>query len=186
MNLVSSSCGIQEDILLEYRVLCVRCVVCPVNRLEGDMVKEAIPDVRNNVTLKDVARHCAVDVSTVSRALRDAHRHSEATTRRIQAAAGELGYNPARHQAARRLVMRRFRRAGDQSSDRPRVSALFLSRDFFRGHLQGVLDVLTPAGYGLLTVDAEHADHYGLPASFSCGDVDGVIAMFDILSSTGC
>ncbi len=143
------------------------------------MATEQSPDERQSVTLKDIARHCGVDVSTVSRALRDPNRHSPQTTQRILTAADELGYDPARHQAARRLVMRRF---GVQVINH--LVALVFPPYFYRANyfaeiFQGVLDVLTPEGYGLLTVDAVYAGKHGLPASFSCGDVDGVIALSD-------
>ncbi|MFW5845846.1 MAG: LacI family DNA-binding transcriptional regulator, partial [Planctomycetota bacterium] len=54
------------------------------------------------VTLRDIARTCGVDVSTVSRALRDDARVRPATRIRIQEEAVRLGYRP--NIAARNLV----------------------------------------------------------------------------------
>lgn len=54
------------------------------------------------VTIRDIARHCDVDVSTVSRALREDPRVAPETRARIQALADKLGYRP--NLAARALV----------------------------------------------------------------------------------
>lgn len=54
------------------------------------------------VTLRDVASAVGLDVSTVSRALRDDPRVTATTRARIRALAGELGYQP--NLAARNLV----------------------------------------------------------------------------------
>lgn len=58
-------------------------------------------------TIKDVARLAGVDVSTVSRAMRDHPRISEATRRRVVAVARELDYRP--NAAARAMVTSRTR-----------------------------------------------------------------------------
>ena len=54
------------------------------------------------VTLRNIADICEMDVSTVSRALRDDPRVQEETRKRIRACAAELGYVP--NLAARNLV----------------------------------------------------------------------------------
>ncbi len=54
------------------------------------------------VTLKDIAEICGVDISTVSRALRDDPRVQPQTRKTIQEHAGKLGYVP--NLAARNLV----------------------------------------------------------------------------------
>jgi len=58
-------------------------------------------------TLKDIARACGMDVSTVSRALRDDPQVKAATRERIKALATGLGYRP--NLAARALVAGRSR-----------------------------------------------------------------------------
>ncbi len=54
------------------------------------------------VTLRDLANACAVDTSTVSRALRDDSRVAPATRAKVKAEAARLGYHP--NLAARNLV----------------------------------------------------------------------------------
>ncbi len=54
------------------------------------------------VTLRDLANACAVDTSTVSRALRDDGRVAPATRDKVKAEAARLGYHP--NLAARNLV----------------------------------------------------------------------------------
>jgi DNA-binding LacI/PurR family transcriptional regulator len=60
-----------------------------------------------STTLKDIARACGKDISTVSRALRDDPQVKAATRQRIQALAEGLGYRP--NLAARALVAGRSR-----------------------------------------------------------------------------
>jgi DNA-binding LacI/PurR family transcriptional regulator len=55
-----------------------------------------------SITLKDVARFCGVDTSTVSRALHNDVRIKESTKQKVQKAAERLGYRP--NIAARLLV----------------------------------------------------------------------------------
>jgi len=129
------------------------------------------------VTLKDIARHCQVSVATVSRALRDPDFHNADTTRRILTAATEMGYDPAHYQGARRLVLSRF---GKRVVNH--VIALFSPSFFYRSTFyaeifEGIWNVLTPEGFGLLLVKADQGDAKPLPASFSRGDVDGVISL---------
>jgi len=61
----------------------------------------------HNVTSHDVARAVGVSQSTVSRALRDDRRISEATKQRVRAAVAELGYVPS--DVGRSLVTRSSR-----------------------------------------------------------------------------
>lgn len=143
------------------------------------MASRQSPEQQKSVTMKDIAVRCGVDVSTVSRALRDPERHSEATTQRVLAAAKELGYDPAAHQAARRLVMRRFGKQLNNHLIALLFPPFFYRANYFAEMFQGILDVLTPEGYGLLTVDTGNSSNHPLPASFSSGDVDGVIAVAD-------
>ncbi|WP_269522166.1 LacI family DNA-binding transcriptional regulator [Coraliomargarita parva] len=49
---------------------------------------------RTQPTLAEIAKACAVSTSTVSRALKDSPKLPEATRRRIQAVAADLGYAP--------------------------------------------------------------------------------------------
>lgn len=136
--------------------------------------------MQKGVTLKDIAIRCGVDVSTVSRALRGSSVHSEKTIQHIRLIAAEMGYDPTRFQAARRLVLSRF---GKEVTNR--LFAIFLPPYFYYSYygvmlFQGVLDVLTPAGFGLLTTETSQSVVKGkLPPSFVRGDVDGAIVIED-------
>lgn len=133
----------------------------------------------NVVTLKDIADHCGVTVATVSRALRNPERHSKATTERILEVAAELGYDPLHHQGARRLALSRFGKRIINHLLAVIFPPYFYRANYFAEIFQGLLDVLTPEGYGLLTVNIENDTPLKLPPSFSRGDVDGVISLTD-------
>ncbi len=116
-------------------------------------------------------------MGTVSLALREDPRISRATTQRIQAAAKELGYDPARHDVARRLISLRY---GTRASTR--IVALILPPKFarsayFTAIFEGVLEELTAQQYTLVTAYADAVDGtiVRLPPVFSHGDVDGLI-----------
>ncbi len=68
-----------------------------------------------SITSYDVARRAGVSQSTVSRALRDDPRVIEATRKRIQALAHEMGYVP--HITARSLITRKSSTIGIVSGD---------------------------------------------------------------------
>ncbi|HEX2950212.1 MAG TPA: LacI family DNA-binding transcriptional regulator [Armatimonadota bacterium] len=131
---------------------------------------------QKSVTLRDIAARCGVDVSTVSRALRGSSLHNEKTVHLIQATAHEMGYDPTRYQNARQLALSRF---GKESVNRlfaVFIPPYFYYYDYSAMLFQGVLDVLTPAGIGLLTIETSEEVMKGkIPPSFSRGDVDGAI-----------
>lgn len=127
------------------------------------------------VTLKDIAEQCGVTVATVSRALQNPARHSKETTARVVQAAAELGYDPLYHQGARRLALSRFGKLFINHLIAVIFPPYFYRANYFTEVFQGLLDVLTPAGFGLLTLDAPQDAQVKLPPSFSRGDVDGVI-----------
>ena len=124
-----------------------------------------------SVTLKGIAAHCGLSVATVSRALRYPTRHSEETTRRIMDAAQALGYDPARHDGARRLVLSRFGKVVLNHLIALIFPPYFYRANYFADIFQGILDVLTPEGFGLLTVDAAEGTDHTLPPSFTRGDM---------------
>ncbi len=129
------------------------------------------------VTLKDIAEHCGVTVATVSRALRTPERHNKATAARILQAATELGYDPLHHQGARRLALSRFGKQLINHLIAVVFPPYFYRANYFAEIFQGLLDVLTPDGFGLLTLDTQADSPLKLPPSFSRGDIDGVIAL---------
>lgn len=127
------------------------------------------------VTLKDIATRCGVSVPTVSRALRYPERHSAALTSRIQAIAAELGYDPDLHAGARRLVLSRFGRATIHHLIALVFPPYFFRSPFFAETYQGILDVLSPAGFGLLVLDTESVRANRLPPNIRRCEIDGLI-----------
>ena len=127
------------------------------------------------VTMQQIAEFCGVTKGTVSLALRGHGSIGMKTTARVVAAARELGYNPALHDAARRLAMlRKNERAIN------RVITLFYIRHFypstggfFSQLFYGVLEGARDNGFGLL-VDYFDANSPLLPL-FERSDVDAVI-----------
>ncbi|MEI6519105.1 MAG: LacI family DNA-binding transcriptional regulator [bacterium] len=135
-------------------------------------------DSAKRVTLQIIAEHCGVTKGAVSLALRGNTRISAATTERIVAAAMELGYNPALHDAARRLALLR-----NNTRVLSRVVAAFFpfnfyarSEEFLSEMFRGMLDVLEEEGYGLLVnYTRGESDNAELLPVFSRSDVDGAI-----------
>jgi len=128
------------------------------------------------VTLQDIAESCGVSKMTVSLALRHDARISAATTARVQAAAEELGYDAAHQEAARRLALRKH---GQEVINR--LVAIIFPPNFIRARyfsdiFRGLLEVLTPEGFGLLTTGLDKlADIQSLPIVYNRGEVDGLV-----------
>lgn len=102
---------------------------------------------RQSITISDVAAHCGVAVSTVSRALTRPGRVSEATRLRVVAAADELGYQP--NPRARSLL-----------SGRTDTLALLIpdiTNPFFFDVIRGTQSQSAAAGYSLLLVDTQES-----------------------------
>jgi len=98
------------------------------------------------ITLKDLALFCKVDVSTVSRALRDDPRVALATRQSIQAVAKREGYRV-------NLAARSLRTGSTQT--------IWFIASSFQNHLEPSLiqaadEVLAPQGYDLLMVAHRH------------------------------
>lgn len=125
------------------------------------------------VTLKDVADRCGVNVSTVSRALRVPGRHSAELTSRVIAAARELGYDPEANNGARQLIGRRFGREIRHQTVAVFMPELFCSTPYFWEAFSGLLAVFSAQGYAVLTVVNESEDR--LPLSVRRGEIDGAI-----------
>ena len=96
------------------------------------------------VTIRDVARHLNLSITTVSRAL-DGYDHvSEETRQRVIEAARELGYSPNR--AARQLRRQRADTIGYiLPSSAPRFSDPFFSK-----FIAGMADEAAQSSYDLL------------------------------------
>ena len=100
------------------------------------------------VNLADIARQVGVAPITVSRALRTPDKVSAKTRAKIEAAAERLGYVPD-------LV------AASLASRRSRVVAVILptiTQALFADTLQGLSDVLRPAGYQLIVADSGYSE----------------------------
>jgi len=129
---------------------------------------------RRQVTQHDIAARCGLSQKAVSLALQGDARLTAETIARVRAAAAEMGYHPANHQAARRLVARRYGRRVTNH-----VIALFMPRAFqrmvyFATIVQGVLDALATSQFALVIVQYNGAD-CEFPPIFDGGEVDGVI-----------
>ncbi len=126
------------------------------------------------VTLQDIAERCGVSKMTVSLALRHDTRISADTTARVQTAADALGYNAAQQEAARRLALRKH---GQDVVNR--LVALIFPPHFYRKRyfsdiFRGLLEALTPEGFGLLTTSLLDND-MALPPVYRRGEVDGLV-----------
>ncbi|WP_426594230.1 LacI family DNA-binding transcriptional regulator [Cellulomonas sp. McL0617] len=95
------------------------------------------------VSIHDVARASGVSPATVSRALRGLAYVSDATRARVRSAADELGYVPS--SVASGLVT--------GLSMTVAVVVPFLGRWYYTTVIQGVDDVLRPAGYDMLVLN---------------------------------
>lgn len=125
----------------------------------------------SSVTLHEIARQCGVSHITVSRALRGEASVQPATAARIHAMAVELGYDPAFHQAARRLASRR------QGQD-PLNQAICLvipntahKVAYFSKLNLGIMDVLCDNNVALVTTWS----HRMTPLALRRGEVDGLL-----------
>jgi DNA-binding LacI/PurR family transcriptional regulator len=128
------------------------------------------------VTLQMIAVRCGVHRSTVHRALHHKGRVDPVTAERIRAVAEEMGYDPAHHQAASRLIALRH---GNRVINR--MVALFLPTVFYRHNyylriLRGLLEVLVAERFDLMTTYLT-AEPGPLPHSIVAGNVDGVISV---------
>ena len=103
---------------------------------------------KGRITLNDVAKHAGVSPITASRALKSHIRVSDKLREKIFKAVDDLGYIP--NQAARSLA----------SAETKIISVIFpsLSNAVFPDVLDGIHDVLTPAGYRILLANSHYSD----------------------------
>ena len=135
-------------------------------------------------TLRDIAERCGVSIWTVSLALRHDPRISQATATRVLDAAQALAYDPAVHQAARRLVSRRLGQVVLNNVIGLLLPPSFQTANYFAYTSLGVLDRLASEGYGVLTTYATltaMGSRPNLPSIYARGEVDGIIAMGSLL-----
>lgn len=130
------------------------------------------------ITQRDLARHLQISQQAVSRALRHDPRISDDTIARVIAAAKELGYDIAQHQAARRMAL--IKVGGVVSNHLVCLLAhdTFSEANYFSELFRGIMQGLNAQGYDLVTAHTEkEAETFVLPKSVRRGDVDGVISM---------
>lgn len=106
---------------------------------------ETAPPTRRHATIVDVARVANVAPSTASRALQESPRISDATKRRVRAAARSLGYQPNRIAQSLRLRSANF--VGIVVPD--------IGVDFYSRFVKGAQDVLQQAGRQVLVLNTE-------------------------------
>lgn len=102
---------------------------------------------RESIRIQDVARHAGVSPMTVSRALREPDKVSEAMRRRVEESVSAIGYLPNRI-------------AGSLSSSRSNVVGLIvpsLRNSLFANTVQGISDVLRGAGHQLMIADSGYS-----------------------------
>lgn len=131
----------------------------------------------HTVTQRDIAARCGISQMAVSLALRHDPRVSKTTIEQVFAVAAELGYDPNTHQAARRMVLKRYGQDIINSIVAVFVPAAYYQFGYYTSIMRGILDVLTTRNFGLLTLylpEPDQLDSYVLPPVFSAGMIDGV------------
>ncbi|MHB9024702.1 MAG: LacI family DNA-binding transcriptional regulator [Armatimonadota bacterium] len=136
--------------------------------------KEPQPSI---VTLQAIAARCGVHRSTVHRALEGNYAEvSHKTAEQIRTVAAEMGYDPARHQAARRLINLRHGKTIANNTAALFFPSTFYQYNYFLRLFRGILDTFTAKQYDLITSYVmEQEPLRPLPRSIVRGDVDGVI-----------
>ena len=121
------------------------------------------------VTIQDVARHAKVSAATVSRALSDPSSVSEKSNEAVLRAVASTGYRVNR--AARNL---RTQRSHTMLALLPNLGNPFFSRV-----LEGIVDILTPAGQALMVAETRQIQNAGddLVGYLEDQRADGVIVL---------
>ncbi len=131
------------------------------------------------VSLQDVADLVGVHKTTVHRALRGDPRVESGTTARICEAASKLGYDPDANQAAHRLALRKTGKTEPSQLVALFFPVVFSKSPYFLRQFVGFMEVLSDAGYDVLTRILDRMADRRLPMAVSRGDVDAVVALAD-------
>jgi LacI family transcriptional regulator len=132
----------------------------------------------SSVRLQDIADRCGVHKATVCRAIRgDRKNVSHEVAHRILTVAKEMGYDPDRNYAARRLSLSK---SGQDVLNH--MVALFLPSEFakvpyFQMMFQGIVDVLWEQRFGLVIHDASQISKTEVPYVFARGEIDAAIVV---------
>lgn len=125
-----------------------------------------------SITQKDIAEHSGVAQSTVSRVLRGDPRVDAARAARVRAAISTLGYDPAAHDVARRLVSRRSGKRLKNHTVAIVFPGQIFTDPYFHALAQGATEALITAGYSMLWV---HMGQDTLPPALRRGEIDGIL-----------
>ncbi|MHB9131833.1 MAG: LacI family DNA-binding transcriptional regulator [Armatimonadota bacterium] len=144
-------------------------------------------DVRA-ITMEMVAERCGVHRSTVQRALTGRGRVGKATADQVRAAAAEMGYDPAAHQAASRLVSMRHGVNVINHTIALYLPSIFYQHAYYLRILRGIMEVTVAAHFDLLTTYYDmvppDSEKRPLPRSIVSGNVDAIITAVGTMDFT--
>ncbi|PWH17858.1 MAG: LacI family transcriptional regulator [Anaerolineae bacterium] len=126
----------------------------------------------SSVTIRDVARHAAVSVATVSRFINRTAPVSQEVAERIQQVMLDLNYKP--HVAARQLATRRTLTVG--------LVIHNMHTDFFAPLLSGIEAVVSENQYNLLVATYDYKTHHHRPLPIGPHNTDGLLSYADCLN----
>lgn len=126
----------------------------------------------SSVTIRDVARHAAVSVATVSRFINQNAPVSQEVSERIQQVMLDLNYKP--HAAARQLATRRTMTIG--------LVLHNMHTDFFAPLLSGIEAVVSENQYNLLVATYDHKAYPHRQPPIGPHNTDGLLAYADCLN----
>lgn len=126
----------------------------------------------SSVTIRDVAKHAAVSVATVSRFINQNAPVSQEVAERIQQVMLDLSYKP--HAAARHLATRRTLTIG--------LVLHNMHTDFFAPLLSGIESVVSEYQYNLLVATYKHTSHSASQPPIGPHNTDGILVYADSLN----
>ncbi|MBA3685045.1 MAG: LacI family DNA-binding transcriptional regulator [Planctomycetes bacterium] len=144
------------------------------------MTREAHP-IRP-ATLADIAAQVQVHKTTVHRALTGAGRMSPELRERIVAVARQMGYDPDLNPAGRRMALAKHGRLLPNRTIALVMPRMFYRTGYFLRIFQGVMDVVTDAGFALHCYPYQGIETGPATAGIARGEVDGIIALAHVES----
>jgi DNA-binding LacI/PurR family transcriptional regulator len=136
-------------------------------------------DRNGSPRIVDIANRCGVSVATVCRALQGNGRQSQATIDLVVNTAKEMGYDPARSHAARRLISQRFgQRIMNSMIGMWFVRETMGQSNYLLSVWRGVLEAVSKTDFEVCTCDVWRVeDKRELPGAYRKGDIDGILTM---------
>lgn len=129
----------------------------------------------SRVTQQDIAARCGVTRVTVSMVMRNDPQIPPSTAERIRTVARELGYHPAQHHAARRLVAQRYSRRLPNQAILVVLPKYYHRALYFSRIIEGIQDEFAEEGYLMLTAVQPFLTEDSIPPLLAGGDFDGVL-----------